>query len=244
MIQPVTVWSPPPPHLVLRDSEVHIWCVYLNQPDVTGLRRILSADEVERAEKFKFLRDRDHFIAARGVLRTLLGNYLELDPAEIRFSYSAYGKPELAGSPGISFNISHSHELALFAFTARAAIGIDIEYLRRDFIFEDIAEKFFSRDEVAALREIPEDRKAEAFFDCWTCKEAYIKAVGEGLSHPLDSFSVSFESDKPDVTLKVDNDREGSSPWNIVKLTPAPGYAAAIAMEGEKPLPTYWQVDL
>ena len=225
---------------------MHIWRAFLDRPeaDVAALHRLLSPDEIERAGKFRFQKDRDHFITARGTLRNILGNYLKTAPDRILFNYNDYGKPALSGEAGICFNVSHSRDLALFAFTAGAEIGIDIEHIRRDFVFEDIAEKFFSPKETAVLRAIPEELKAEGFFNCWTCKEAYIKALGEGLSRPLESFSVSFDSQSSDVLLNVENDPSESSRWNLSKLTPMPGYAAAVAVEGEKRLFSYWQTGL
>jgi len=245
MTQAITDWPSPPQHLVLSDNEVHIWRAFLNRPeaDVADLSRLLSPDEIERAGKFRFQKDRDHFITARGTLRKILGIYLKTAPDRILFSYNDYGKPAISGEAEICFNVSHSRELALFAFTAGAEVGIDIEYIRRDFVFEDIAEKFFSHKETAALRKIPEELKAEGFFACWTCKEAYIKALGHGLSRPLESFSVSFDSDAPDVLLNVENDPLESNRWNLNKLTPISGYAAAVAVEGEKRPFSYWQID-
>lgn len=245
MTQAITVWQLPPQHLVLGTNEVHIWRASLNRPeaDVADLRGLLSSDEIERAGKFRFQKDRDHFVTARGTLRTILGTYLKTAPDRILFNYNDYGKPVLSGEAEICFNVSHSRDLALFAFTAGAEIGVDIEHIRSDFVFEDIAEKFFSTKETAALREIPEELKAEAFFACWTCKEAYIKGLGHGLSRPLESFSVSFDSQSSDILLNVENNPLESNRWNLSKLTPIPGYAAAVAVEGEKRPFSYWRID-
>ena len=209
--------------------------------------RILSFDEIERAEKYRFRKDRDRFVIARGTLRTILGNYLKIEPSQILFKYSSFGKPLLSEIPGraaLCFNVSHSHELALYAFTLQREIGIDVEYIQRHFVFEDIAEKFFSGDEIAMLKQMPEDVRAEAFFNCWTCKEAYIKAHGHGLSLPLESFSVSFTLDESDVSLNVTGDSKESLRWVIRKLAPMSDYAVAIAVEGTNWQAAYWQFDM
>lgn len=246
----VIAWSQPPKKLRLGSNEVHFWRAFLNQSaaNVASFYRILSPDEIKRAEKYRFRKDHERFVLTRGILRTILGNYLGIEPARILFKYNSFGKPSLSATApdraALCFNVSHSHELALYAFTLEREIGIDIEYISRGFVFEDIAEKFFSRDEIAMLKQMPADVRAEGFFNCWTCKEAYIKARGQGLSLPLESFSVSFALDKSDVPLNVTGDSEESRRWVIRKLVPMPGYAAAIAVEGRNWLSAYWQADM
>ncbi len=155
------------------------------------MRALLTGDERERAGRFHFQRDSSAFAISRGLLRTLAGRYLDAPPERLRFDYTPYGKPYLAGqfagSP-LRFNLSHAHELVLYAFTSGAEVGVDVEYLRPELAGAEIAERFFSPREVEALLTLPVEGRTEAFFRCWTRKEAFIKAVGQGLSFPLDQF--------------------------------------------------------
>jgi 4'-phosphopantetheinyl transferase len=216
---------------------VHVWRVALDQSpsQAEALLGILAPDEQRRAERFHFRKDRRRFVVARGVLRIILGRYLHTAPDDLRFSYSRYGKPALAGASGVDavrFNVSHSHELALYAITLDREIGLDIEYMREGFAGEQVAEQFFSPREVATLRALPAHMQTEGFFNCWTRKEAYIKARGEGLSFPLDGFDVSLAPGDPARLLSVRGDRRESLRWALRELTPGPDYAAALAVEG------------
>ena len=229
-------WSLPPKTLTLGNDEVHVWRASLDQPEcnVGELLALLDSDERKRAERFHFRKDRDHFIVARGILRVLLGLYLNRKPTEVSFSYSLFGKPALeheSGEHPIRFNLSHSHALSLYAFACGREVGVDLEYARADFASEEIAERFFSDGEVAALRALDPNLKTEAFFNCWTRKEAYIKARGEGLSHPLNSFAVSMIPGAPAALLSVEGDSDEIPRWALQDLKPAPGYAAALVVE-------------
>jgi len=230
-------WPSPPARLSLEGEEVHVWLAKLDQPLETlrALRHLLSPDEIHRAERFHFRKDREHFTVARGVLRTILGGYLRVEPTQLHFAYSAYGKPALAGIKDhrtLRFNLSHSHELALYAFTLKRDIGLDLEYRREDFASEQIAEQFFSAREVETLRALPPRLRTEGFFNCWTRKEAYVKAVGLGLSLPLDQFDVSLAPSEPAALLRTGDDERETARWSLRELTPAEGYAAALAVEG------------
>lgn len=221
----------------LAGDEVHVWCVFLDRatPHITSLQQILSADECERAERFYFPKDREHFISARGLLRAILGGYLEVDPGRLRFCYSPYGKPALDrawGGDTLRFNVSHSDRLALYAVTCNRELGVDVERIRPDFAGEEIAERFFSPNERAALRRLHPDVRCDAFFNCWTRKEAYIKARGEGLSLPLDQFDVSLTPGEPAALLNTRGDPADTSRWSLREIAPAPGYAAALCVEG------------
>jgi 4'-phosphopantetheinyl transferase len=229
-------WSAAPESLKLARDEVHVWRVSLEQPGarVGELRTLLSPEESGRAARFHFEKDRRHFVVARGILRTLLGRYLGSRPADLKFNYSPFGKPALAHESCVSpilFNVSHSGGLALYAFTCGREVGVDVEQARADFAGEEIAARFFSAREVESLRAVEHDLRTEAFFNCWTRKEAYIKALGEGLSHPLDSFSVSLAPGEP-TALLYSADASETSRWSMRDLKPALGYAAALAVEG------------
>ena len=167
---------------------MHVWRASLNLPasQIERLGQTLSTDEWSRANRFAFQKDRDHFVAARGILRAILGHYLDEAPNRLRFSYNPFGRPALAGEPeGLRFNVSHSHGRALIAVTGGRSVGVDVERIRPDVTYEQLARRFFSPREVAALLALPENLRRKAFFTCWTCKEAYVKARGEGLSIPL-----------------------------------------------------------
>ena len=199
------------------------------------LEQTLSDDERCRAGRFYFQSDREHFIVARGVLRSILGSYLGVEARELCFGYGAYGKPALmlhANAADIRFNLSHAGGLALYAVTRDRAIGIDLEYLRADIEWMQIAARFFSPREHAMLSSLPPAARLEAFFTCWTRKEAYIKARGEGLALPLDQFDVSLTPGEPAQLLGVRSDLDDPGRWSFQGLSPEPGYIAAVAVEG------------
>jgi 4'-phosphopantetheinyl transferase len=231
-------WLPPPKNRTLSCDEVHVWYARLdrNGADVQSFERILSADERDRAQRFRFDRDRQHFIVARGVLRLILSSYLGLEPSQLRFCYGPHGKPGLvtpSTQKTLSFNTSHCGELALYAITRERKIGIDVERVRTDFAYEQIAERFFSPREKVMLDALQAEQvKRKAFFDCWTRKEAYIKARGEGLSLPLDRFDVSLAPGEPATLLEMRGEPLETSRWSLHELFPGPGYAAALAVEG------------
>jgi 4'-phosphopantetheinyl transferase len=221
----------------LTTDEIHIWCASLEQPAsrFQRLTQLLSMDERIMAKRFHFERDRKRFIARRGILRTILGAYLGMEPSQIQFCYVKNGKPALSDTFGkgkICFNSSHSEGLALYAFTHDCEIGVDIECIRDIPEMEQIAERFFSARENAVLRALPQSKKKEAFFNCWTRKEAFIKAIGDGLSWPLDEFDVSLVPGEPARLLRIEGDSEAVSPWSIQELKPAFGFAAAFAARG------------
>lgn len=184
------------------------------------------------------------FIVARAMMRAILGRYLKLSPEELRFDYSFYGKPTLAGDFGahtLCFNLSHSNGLSLLAVTLGRRIGIDLEYVRAEMASEEIAERLFSTGEVRALRQLPRERQTEAFFNCWTRKEAYIKAIGEGLSFPLDRFTVSLLPGHSAALLDVLENPQECARWSLQELSPGSGYVAAVAVEGHDWRLRCWQ---
>jgi 4'-phosphopantetheinyl transferase len=188
---------------------------------------------LERAGRFHFARDRDHYTVARAVLRDILGRYLGLAPASLRFKYNPFGKPSLDdGARGVRFNLSHSGGIALYAVALGREVGVDVEQLKDEMDCGGVAERFFSPSEVAALRTLPPEAQKRAFFDCWTRKEAYVKARGDGLSLPLDSFDVSVAPGEPAALLRTRDDACEASRWTLRELSTEPGYAAALAVEG------------
>jgi 4'-phosphopantetheinyl transferase len=231
-------WPDPPLNHALAADEVHVWRIALNRQieDVQRLQNLLASEEISRADHFRFEKDRQRFVVARGLLRVILGRYLYLKPSQLRFVYSDYGKPALAPAPatrGLSFNLSHAQELALVAITRGRQLGIDLEHIRPIPEVEQIAERIFSAQEKEMLRTLPGTEKLRVFFRYWTCKEAYIKARGEGLSLPLDQFQIVPISDDATPLLSVKGDPQEASRWSLRELIPAPGYAAALAVEGK-----------
>ena len=206
--------------------DVQCWSVRLDAAPETYYA-VLSDEERKRSARFGFERDRRRFVVAHGVLRDLLGRYVVSDAGRIRFVCNAFGKPELHSEFGsrIKFNLSHSADLALIAIARDADIGVDLECIeeRRESNYADIAQSFFSAIEVDALSRVPSDLYVKAFFGCWTMKEAYVKACGEGLSIPLTSFSVPITTDPAPVAVRC-------GCWSLLALQPAPGYVGALAI--------------
>ena len=237
MINPSAAWQLPGTDLILAPGEVHVWRAALPVPAAARARfeRSLSPDEQARASRFHFPRDQERFIATRGMLRAILGRYASVEPGELRFDYSSFGKPSLAQALGgheLRFNLSHSGGLALLGLTRARAIGIDVERFRPDLSTDKIARSFFSPREVADLLALPADARQAAFFACWTRKEAFVKARGEGLSFPLDQFDVSLAPGEPAALLGTRGDPLEASRWTLLELDVGSGYAAALAVEG------------
>jgi 4'-phosphopantetheinyl transferase len=221
----------------LEGDEVHVLSGSLDQPAgrVEALAALLCPDERERAARFHFARHRDRFIAARGLLRCVLAAYLGQAPERIALRLGSRGKPALApqfASARLHFNVSHSQGLALIALARGREVGVDVEFMKPMAEAEQIAERFFSPREVKTLLALPEAERPAAFFACWTRKEAYIKATGEGLARSLDSFDVSFGAGRPARLERVLDDPLEAARWSLVELDPAPGYAAALAVAG------------
>jgi 4'-phosphopantetheinyl transferase len=220
----------------LTDGEIHVWRQSLEpwSHPVERYRSVLSPDELQRAGRFRFDRDRNEFLVSRATLRTLLGCYLDIPANQLRFFYSEYGRPLLPASDyaeEVDFNVSHSDGMLLLAFTRGRKIGIDIEKVRRDFVTAEIAERFFSAAERLALRELPHEQRHEAFFRCWTRKEAFIKALGEGLRHPLDQFDVSLAAGQPPTLLATRPDAGEARRWLLWNVPVPSDYVAALAAE-------------
>lgn len=238
-----------PANFTLSANDVHVWRITLELPpdSVESLWQILASDERLRARNFHFRRDREHFIVARGLLRIILGSYLDIKPEQLRFGYERNGKPFLVSQSApesrLSFNLSHSHELALCAVTRQRQIGVDIEHMRADFAGEDIAERFFSAREINTLRSLPAQLREEAFFHGWTRKEAFIKAKGDGLSLPLDQFDVMLLPDGPAMLERTYWDESEAARWSLRKLEVGGGYVAALAVEGHDWKLSCWQAD-
>jgi len=224
-------------------DEIHVWHAALDREEnvLRRLKATLSLDEKARADRFHFANDRNRFVVARGLLRELLGGYLRQDPASLEFSYGQHGKPSLTvgnASSKLSFNVSHSAGLAVYAIARERNLGIDVEHVRPGSSGDDIAKRYFSAREVSDLRTLPPGARVEGFFHCWTRKEAYLKATGMGLQIPLDSFSVSLLPEKPAEFLGGVETR-----WHIAAFHPAEGYVAAVVYDGAPSSIKYFSVD-
>jgi 4'-phosphopantetheinyl transferase len=219
---------------VLKTPVVDIVGVRLDAPAEVGaaLWQLLSRDERERAEKFRYAEHRQQYIIARASLRRLLAERLRIAPRAVEFVETKHGKPRLApvhGSADVEFNLSHSGILALYAFTSGRAVGVDVELIRQVPDADDLAERFFSPTETASLRALPLDRRSLAFLACWTRKEAFIKALGLGLSCPLDAFDVTIDPDAPARITRIEERIDRVANWALQAFTPYPCYMAAVA---------------
>lgn len=223
----------------IRDDEVHVWGFAL---DIAPARAAqvgawLSEGERARAAAFHFVRDRNHFTAARGELRGLLGRYLDCLPDALRFEMAASGKPRLAGdyaATGLSFNVSHSHGRALIAIARGCEVGVDLEQLRDDVDCHGIVMSQFSAAEIVAWEAVPEQRRRDAFFHGWVRKEAYVKARGDGLSHASSTYSVDLDPSGGRGLLMDTLNADAPSKWRLEPLTVPGGYAAALCYEAPR----------
>jgi 4'-phosphopantetheinyl transferase len=230
-------WEEPPVELTLASEEVHVWRAALDRPERVRERLAgkLSADEHARAQQIVAARDREHWTVARALLRVILGRYLDASPEEVALIAERGGKPVLAagsGSKPVSFNLSHSGDIALYAVTGARRVGVDVERVRDDVDTERIVGRLFSPAERAVLQELPEPERREAFFSGWTRKEACAKAVGEGLAALFSGFSVSLAAREHAELVPEPGDGLPGGPWTVWDVTPRTGYAAAVAAEG------------
>lgn len=219
---------------VFNRTEVHLWSATIpSTANLDELARFLSDDETARAKTFHFDLDRRRFIFRRAILRVLLSRYLELQPSAIRFSYNEFGKPALGNQDrrDLKFNSSDSGDLLEIAIASDREVGIDIELLDGELPLEEIATRFFSPNEVAQLKGLPQSLRQAGFFNCWTRKEAYIKGRGMGLSIPLESFDVSVKPGEPPDLIHSKEDC-GDKVWKVASLEINTRYALAIAAPG------------
>jgi 4'-phosphopantetheinyl transferase len=232
-----STWSLPPAISNLDSHQVDIWRAHLDLPTDTlkTLEATLSVDEIQRADRFHFDKDKDRFIAAHGCLRDILARYQHWEPEQLTFSTNDYGKPALSvfsSERGMDFNLSHSEDLALVAVTWERKVGVDLERLRQGISAQVIAQQYFSRSEFVELVGLPSEQREVGFFNCWTRKEAYIKAQGLGLSFSLESFDVSLGPNEPAILRATRPDPQEAARWALLALEVSPDYAAALAVQG------------
>ncbi len=226
-----------PYSISLRRDNLDILCVSLKVPEywLDFFHDFLSAEEKKRAERMRFQRIRKRYVAARGILRWLLCAYLDVPPERIVFTYGQNGKPDLAdqiNKPGLTFNMSHSDDMALYGVGLKRDVGVDIEKIREGMAFLKISERFFSSAEHEVLSRVPLEQIKHGFFNCWTRKEAYIKAKGESLSSSLGRFTVSLAPGEPAAMLAHETDPLEVSRWSFYDLDLDPAFKAAVVVEG------------
>ena len=234
---PTLRWPTAPAAQMLAPGEVHVWCAWLRpEPKVRDeFYAALSKDERARADRFRFPVHRDRFITRRGVLRAIVGRYLQTAPEALSLRATEYGKPELGGygmERVLHFNASNSEDLGLYAVASDRPVGVDLEVLRPMSDAVAIAERFFSPHEYAAFRAIPANGRDRAFFACWTRKEAFLKGLGTGLFAPLDSFDVTVTPDEPPRLLRTRGDSLDSARWTLHDLDLGPRWVATLAVQG------------
>ncbi len=227
----MTMWRAAPAELPALERTVHVWAVPLDDArvDVDGGRELLSPDERERAARFHFEQHRRRFLLAHIALHWILSGYLKIPPARLYFELGSNGKPKLPPSlanRGFEFNLSHSNDMALLAINLIGEVGVDIEYVKPGFKFEEIAESFFTAREFAELRGLPSELQRQAFFRCWTCKEAFLKAKGTGLSGRLDEVEITLSA-SDEVRIRAD-----VAGWSLAELNPIDAYEAALVVAG------------
>lgn len=244
-------WAAPRTELALGTQELDVWKVSLDdaewpEPELTEL---LTEDERARAQAFHFEKHRRRFVVGRASLRRILARYLKADPTGLRFRYGERGKPELElGAAAVTtspvrFNLSHSHGLAVFAVAREREVGVDVEWIRADVDVDGIAARFFSTAEHAALRQIAEPERRAAFFRVWTRKEAYLKAIGQGLFRCSRGFDVSVVGDEPPRLLHVASAPDEADRWSMEDFAPAPEFVGAVLAEGRGWSLRRWRLD-
>jgi len=219
----------------LSPTAIHVWELPVLVPESSFLEfaSLLSQDERERAARFHFERDASKFTVARGSTRSILSAYVKQTPRDLQFAYSQYGKPSITGSSSeIRFSVSHSGDFALVAVARGREVGVDIEKIREDVETDRLAERFFSEAERLAIRHLAAEQRVPAFFRCWTCKEAFLKAQGVGLSRSLGSFDVEVNADRPARLLATRPIADEAHEWFLFDIEAPSGYAAAVAGEG------------
>jgi 4'-phosphopantetheinyl transferase len=230
-----SAWSPCPAILTFPSDRIDIWKVYLDHPLACDTDAgVLSTDENSRAKRFHFDRDRIHFTRCRSALRTLLARYLTISADEICFEYSANGKPHVAAEQNpraLQFNVSHSAGIALIAVSAEHNLGVDLEKMRTEVDTTALAERFFSLRERATLRSLPDHLRSTGFYACWTRKEAFLKATGDGLSFPLADFSVTTHPDLMPEVEEVLGNKVARKEWFLADVSVDDGFRAAVAIK-------------
>ena len=231
-------WLSPPEHLSFLPNTVDVWrrIVDCSKTSLQDLWSILSQDERDRALRFKFSHHRDRYIAARGILRRTLGTYLLVEPQTLSFSLGPRGKPYLDNQNAVfcKFNVAHSHDLALYAISQDQEVGIDVESHRKNIDYQRMIPRILTENEASQFWALPRGDQQNAFFSCWTKKEAYLKARGSGLGFPLKHITVGIPTNQATELLQVQGDSAEAARWSLKELLPGPGYSAAVVAAGSE----------
>lgn len=228
-------WEQPSEEIVLLDDEIHLWRVNLDisSEKIAELSNNLSLDEIARANHFKFEEHKNHFIAARGFLRQIISNYLQILSNEIVFNYSDRGKPSIQND-NLQFNISHSQDLALYAFCHNHLIGVDLEYLRDDVEYDKIAQRFFTPAESEFISKLSLAKQKQTFFHFWTIKEAYLKATGEGLGGGLETVEIDCNADLEVQVKAIFKSGLQNNDWFFSSFIPQNDFIATVAINTDE----------
>jgi 4'-phosphopantetheinyl transferase len=240
-------WPRPLRHVQLNANEIHVWCAAISsfRGKIRSFEVILSPDEQERATSFRFSQHRDSYVIRRGILRTILSRYLRRAPSEIEFSYGSTGKPTITKPTelgSLHFNDSHSEDLAIYAMARACDVGVDVEYLKPIPNLKDILPSCFSPREIERLRNLTAERQVEAFYTGWICKEAVLKATGEGIGRGMTHLEVLVNFSHETEILEIRRESEGLPNWLLRSVRPAAGYLAAIAYQHPELNLTFYRV--
>lgn len=237
------IWKHPPQHLTLNCQEVHIWKINLEQSSINVQNSfdILNEAEKNKAQKFRFEKHQKRYTMARSSLKRILSRYLSMTPQNVEFQYNDYGKPQLLeklNNIDLQFNVSHSENVAIYGITCHYLIGVDIEYIRPMPEADNLAKRFFSRKEFEHISQLSSTEKYEEFFKLWTAKEAYLKAIGKGISGGLEKVEISTDETVRFINLPKSDDIN----YNLFYLTPHHNYLGAIAVENNQQIYHYWEL--
>jgi len=235
--------------ILASQTSIACFCLALDQSDavVAALAEVLSTDEHERAARFAFPGDRRRFVVTRGCLRGILGRLCSLPASSVRFDYAPIGKPALAietARKPVHFNVSHSRDLAVIAVAVDLPLGVDLEAVRPVPDRASISSRYFTAVEAASIATVAPHERDRAFFLCWTRKEAFAKALGDGLSIALDRYHVTCRPDEPARLLEVDGSTGEAAAWSVYDLRPAPGFVGAVAMRAGRRRLLWTDVDV
>lgn len=232
--------------LDMNQADIHIWKVCIDKylSESSQYLNIISQDELERSARFCAHKDQASYVTSRGILRKILSRYLLIAPNKIKFNYNNYGKPYLCPTNkinDITFNVSHSGSLVLYVVARNRDVGIDVEEMCHVDNYEKISEMLFSHEENTKLKHYAPHERLEAFYKCWTSKEAIAKAIGQGLSYPLHTLSVSLDPSKTSDTIKIDDNLLNSKKWHLFTINPEPNYKASFSFNGSFKKINYWR---
>lgn len=236
-----SIWKTPDNLSFKLGHETHVWRLTLemNPAQLNNAKLFLNKEELSRVRRFYFDKHRNHYIAAHGQMRKILCYYLNVKNEDLNFSFNEFGKPFLENG-ALYFNISHSNNLALLAINLKFELGVDIEWKKRKVNHLQIGERFFSAKEFSDLKSLPPEHQRQGFFNCWTRKEAYIKARGKGLGIPLKEFEVSLKPDESVELRSTNHDPEAVSSWHLYSVNPHPDYTGALCVNHTQEKILFW----